>query len=296
MMRSETLRTDYLKLLLDAYFPLHFFALFRAHELYNVEPYIGLLNPPILDLCCGNGLISQMLFGHVLDFGIDRSENVVLAAKKRSTYKTVFHGDVHQIPLDSGSLGGIFSNCALEHIADLPSLVTEISRILKPGAFFIATALSPFYYTLNPVFKLFDRQPLRWLQRKMIAAENELQNHVSIVGVGEYRQLFESNGMSMDLHKYYATESVANFCNKWDTASKYVVPYPVGLRHKGVLVKFLSIRYGHRINSKEETVRRWYKQFYNLCYSRNDLNKVGVGQILVARKLSEPGQARVRQG
>ena len=60
-------RADYLSELLRLYFPLHFFAVFRAHELHNVEPFIGLLEPPVLDLGCGDGLISNLLFGRPLE-------------------------------------------------------------------------------------------------------------------------------------------------------------------------------------------------------------------------------------
>ena len=111
------------------YFPLHFFAVFRAHELHNVEPFIGLLEPPVLDLGCGDGLISNLLFGRPLEYGIDPSESAVESARRSRAYATTLSGDAHRIPLPDRSLGGIFSNCVLEHVPDLAALYREV-----PGA------------------------------------------------------------------------------------------------------------------------------------------------------------------
>ena len=80
------IKKDYLKILLDKYYPMHFFATFRAHELYNLEPYVELLDGPILDLGCGDGFIANELFQKQLDFGIDISEAVIEEAKKNDFY------------------------------------------------------------------------------------------------------------------------------------------------------------------------------------------------------------------
>lgn len=282
-----SLPTDYLKVLLQSYYPLHFFAVYRAHELFSVEPYISCLADPILDLGCGDGIIAQLLFGRQLEYGIDSSVGDVVAAQKRGAYKTVFHGDAHNIPLEAESVGGVFSNCVLEHIPHLSAVIGEVARILKPGARFVATAVSPHYFNLNPVFRMFDKPGTRWLRRKMIDAENQLHNHVSVFDVQEYRRIFQLNGLSLEIQQYYATKNVAEFCSKWDTASKYIVPFPVHLRHDGYLVRSLRKRYRRGLGlsgEKEITLRLWYERFRQICYSRNNRNEVGAAQILVAQK------------
>jgi len=281
---GSEIRMDYLKLLLDLYYPLHFFALFRAHELYNVEPFIDVLSPPILDLGCGDGLIANLLFGISLDYGIDLSKTAIKQAKTNGFYKTVFYGDAHTIPLEDNSLGGVFSNCVLEHISDMPDLIREVARVLRSGHYFVATCLSPFYYTLNPAFGFFDKPLLGWFRKSMITQENKLHNHVSVFDIDEYRQMFESHGMVLEKHKYYATKSVTTICSKWDTFSKYLIPFPVGLRHAGFLVYYLKVRYRLFVQ-KDNVLQRWYNGLYQICYDRNEDNNKGVGQILVARKL-----------
>lgn len=276
--------TDYLRHLLDGYYPLHFFAVFRSHELYNVEPFIHLLQPPILDLGCGDGTIASLLFGSRVSYGLDSSWHAVQIATQKQAYDVALLGDGSAIPLPSNSVGGVFSNCALEHIADMPRTIREIARILRSGAYLVATCLSPAYYTMNPVFSFFDKPALGWLRRRMIEEEDKLQNHVSVHNIEEYRQMFSNSGMLLETYRHYAPESVARFCSKWDTLSKYVVPYPIGLRHAGSLVKYLRLSYV-RFASKEETVKRWYRKYYHICYHRVNARGTGLGQILVARKL-----------
>ncbi len=282
---DREVRIDYLETLLSLYYPLHFFALFRAHELYSVEPFIKVLSAPVLDLGCGDGLIANLLFESSLDYGIDRSRSAVQQAKGNGVYKTVFHGNGHTLPFKDSSVGGVFSNCVLEHIPDMPGLIQEIARVLRPGSYFVATCLSPFYYTHNPVFKIFDKPLLRWFRRNMIAQENKLHNHVSVFSIQEYRQMFGYHNMVVEKHKYYATRTVAEICSTWDTASKYVIPLPLGLRHKGLLIRYLQLKY-RLFAQKDVMVKKWYNELYEICYNRNDDDQIGVGQILVVRKLN----------
>jgi len=278
------LKTDYLKILLDYYYPFYFFALYRAHELYSVEPFIDLLKPPILDVGCGDGFISSLLFGRQIDFGIDPSLDEVDKAEKSKAYRQIFVGDARNIPLESNSLGGVFSNCVLEHISQVEVLLGEISRVLKPNAYFVATALSPSYYDLNPIFRWSDRRGLRWLRTRMIHAENVLHNHVTVLDKYAYANRLASVGMTLEVHTYYCSDEIADFCTGWDTLSKYVIPYPACLTHGGVLTKYLVARYGRQ--RAERRLDLWYKRFSSLCYRRNEAggaNK-GVGQILVAKK------------
>lgn len=284
MVTSVKLKTDYLKHLLDIYYPLHFFAVFRSHELYNVEPFTNLLRSPILDFGCGDGTIASLLFESRVGFGLDTSRCSVQIAAQKQVYKTALLADGLAIPLSSDSVGGVFSNCALEHIAEMPSAVREIARVLRSGAYLVATCLSPFYYTMNPVFSLVDVPFLGRLRRRMIREEDRLHNHVSIHSVEEYQEMFRDNGMALEAHSYYAPEPVVSFCNKWDTLSKYVVPYPIGLRHTGFLVRYLQFRYV-RLANREETAKRWYRKYHRLCYHRMNSHGIGAGQILVARKL-----------
>ena len=285
--RGTSPRVDYLRYLLDAYLPLHWFAVFRAHELFSVGPYVGLLQPPVLDLGCGDGLVAQLLFGRPLEFGIDSSAPVAGGAGKSRRYRFVLRGSAQAIPAKGNSLGGVFSNCALEHMADLGVVIAEVARVLKPGGYFVATALAPQYYSLNPVFSAVDVFGLRWLRSRMIAAENALHNHVSVLSVEEYRALFAQSGMALVEHRYYMPRQLAAFCLKWDTLSKYGMPFPGGLSHSGLLVWLLRATYrraSRDVLFRQALVTRWHKRFWQACYAGNEGSSEGAGHVLVAMK------------
>ncbi len=49
----------------------------------------------------------------------------------------VFYGDLHQLAFADTSVDAIYTN-VLDHVYDLPRLIREVSRVLKPGGVFIA--------------------------------------------------------------------------------------------------------------------------------------------------------------
>lgn len=49
----------------------------------------------------------------------------------------VFYGDLHQLTFGAGSVDAIYTN-VLDHVYDLPRLIGEVSRVLKPEGIFIA--------------------------------------------------------------------------------------------------------------------------------------------------------------
>ncbi|MCL4248641.1 MAG: methyltransferase domain-containing protein [Anaerolineae bacterium] len=279
---AVTAKTDYLRALLEAYYPRHFFAVFRAHELHNVEPFIDRLADPILDLGCGDGLIVKLLFQRKLEYGMDLSEKAIQRAKQSGYYQTVFHGDAHHMPLEDNSLGGVFSNCVLEHISDMPGQIAEVSRVLRPGGVFVATCLTPQYYDLNPVFHSLDNSGSQWLRQRMIEAENKLHHHVSVYSVEDYRRFFEQTGMELEAHQYYAPPELLNVTHRWDTPSKYLLPPPFPITHHGWLIWYLYARYGWR--PRPDVIDQFYSEYEKLVYHRDLETQVGAAQILVARK------------
>jgi len=265
-------------------YPIHFFALYRAHEMHNIAPFIDVLAHPILDLGCGDGVIAQQLFKDKLEYGIDLDLCALDKAKKREAYNNTIFAGAHSIPLQDNSLGGIFSNCVLEHIPDMESVIKEISRTLKPQAYFVGTCLGPEYYSLNPAFTMLGSPLLKRLKYMMINQEDKLHNHVSVLSMGQYKKMFEDNGMVLRFHKYYAPEPIFKLCSLMDTLSKYDI-LSNKLVHNGLLIKYLKLRYKILNNNKEANIEKWYQKYKDICYDSNPSNQVGVSQILVAQKL-----------
>ena len=200
---------------------MHFFATFRAHELYNLEPYVELLDGPILDLGCGDGFIANELFQKQLDFGIDISEAVIEEAKKNDFYKEVFCTSAHNLPFEDNSIGGVFSNCVLEHIPNLDKVFSEVSRVLKPGGYFIASCNNNYYYSYDQAFNFLESINKKELLSTMVKKENELHNHVSVFNEEDYLKFLSNNSLHLEKCIYYSPKNIIKFVSLWDTLSKY---------------------------------------------------------------------------
>ena len=153
-----------------------------------------------LEIGCGGGLlceeIARMGF-HVT--GIDPSEkSLQIAAEHASAnglqiqYKS---GSGEAIPCGDGSMDVIFCCDVLEHVRDVPQVILEISRVLKPGGYFC-------FDTLNRTF-------LSWLMAIQIAqvwkrwaiAPANLHVWKMFIQPGELRALLESDHLEWKEHK-----------------------------------------------------------------------------------------------
>lgn len=117
-----------------------------------------------LDLCCATG-------GHLIDIapqieqgiGIDFSEPYVLKAQSDASKSDASNisfavGDANSLPLNSGTVGNLYSFSSLYLMNDIDSVIKEIARVLSNGGratldFGNKTSLNAFclrYYTEYP--------------------------------------------------------------------------------------------------------------------------------------------------
>jgi SAM-dependent methyltransferase len=92
------------------------------------------LEEPVLDVGCGDGAFFRLLWPAVRDVvGIDQNPAVVEAARRSGAYRDVHVAPAQEIPLDTGAFASAFANCSIEHMDDLPRVLSEIARCLRPG-------------------------------------------------------------------------------------------------------------------------------------------------------------------
>lgn len=108
---------------------------------------------PVLDHCCGDGVIAAMAFpGVKIDAGTDISKEALAKAERRGNYGRVVWGDAgNRLPFNDGEFATLFNNSALEHIPDVHVAVAEMARVLKPGGVAYVNILNT---------RFFDRWPL----------------------------------------------------------------------------------------------------------------------------------------
>ncbi len=100
-----------------------------------------------LDIGCGGGFLCEELarVGFSVT-GIDPSEQSIQIATNHSNISGLqinyIIGTGEALPYDNSSIDFVFCCDVLEHVRDLPKVISEISRVLKPGGLF-------FYDTIN---------------------------------------------------------------------------------------------------------------------------------------------------
>ena len=94
--------------------------------------------PPILDLGCGDGLVTSMVLPRV-DIGIDPDPKPLVQAQGQGIYQQLLALPVEKARLPDASISTVVSNSVLEHIPHLDAVLEVVARILHPGGKLIFT-------------------------------------------------------------------------------------------------------------------------------------------------------------
>lgn len=107
---------------------------------------IPVLQPKlIMDLGCGTGFFTDVLQKKYQDsvvLGVDLSEKMLgYASIAHSGVSSWAVADAESLPFKESSVDLIFSSLAIQWCANLPSLMNEIKRVLKPEGVFVFSTL-----------------------------------------------------------------------------------------------------------------------------------------------------------
>ncbi len=105
----------------------------------------GPFSAPLLDLGCGDGSYFKLMLERVGKpdgkiIGLDPQAWEIEKAKRIGIYDELHVGMSNAIPLPDASVGMVFSNSVVEHIADKEGTIREVARILKPGGTYLFSA------------------------------------------------------------------------------------------------------------------------------------------------------------
>ncbi len=141
------------------------------------------LSSPVLDLGCGDGKFTSIVFGK-LDVGLDISSKEVQRAQSQGAYDDLHCGDALKIPYPDDYFNSIVSNCVLEHIPHPESLIREIARVLRVNGEFLFT-------TWTPLFS----QSLLLSRKWYVKWKNKRNHHVSLKSFQEWEAILQDNGL-----------------------------------------------------------------------------------------------------
>jgi SAM-dependent methyltransferase len=190
-------------------------AVWRASEIAHVLTYpfpegIG------LDLGCGDGRLTKIildLIGKREVIGIDIDPNETSLAEQLNLYQKIHIAPANQIPEPNDYFDWVFSNSVLEHIPNLDDVLQEVSRVLKPGGFFLLTVPSENFHQClkGPLFPWVSRQSYR----EDIDARFACLRYWS---TDEWDIHLQPHQMSIQRATFYQTAAEAQ---RWETIARY---------------------------------------------------------------------------
>lgn len=149
---------------------------------------------PILDIGCGEGLFSYILFDEPVDVGIDPNEKEIERAKAYAMYTEFIQCSGEKIPKEDGKFNTIFSNSVLEHIPDVELVLTEAKRLLSNNGSFYVTVPTDKFDKNTSINKVLTFLNMHGLAQKYRDFFNNFWRHYHYYSVEKWKTLFEKCG------------------------------------------------------------------------------------------------------
>ncbi|MEP7054955.1 MAG: methyltransferase domain-containing protein [Actinomycetota bacterium] len=139
----------------------------------------------LLDLACGGGLTAPHVPVGYRHIGIDLTESALREAKKHGV--VTVRADVTRLPVKAAGADVVVAGEIFEHVHDLPRLLAEIARALKPGGKLICDTISsgPRAYVATVLIgeRLKGGPPPRIHDRRLFVSPDRLRMLCDHVGI-----------------------------------------------------------------------------------------------------------------
>jgi len=185
----------------------YFRGLLRAVEARfyeNIE-----LPAPTLDLGCGDGHFASLAFDRKLEVGLDPWAKPLREAENRGVYGKVVLSKASEIPYPDAYFAGAVSNSVLEHIPALEPVLTELARVMQPGAPFIFCVPNHRFLATLSIGRFFDRIHLRGLGDRYRRFFNRISRHHHCDDPQTWQGRLEAAGFTLvDWWHYFSPRSL----------------------------------------------------------------------------------------
>lgn len=221
------------------------------------------LDPPVLDLACGDGFFAWLICPGGIEAGCDFSENALRRAEARKQYRNLVRADVtKEIPFPDASFQTIVSNSSLEHVVDIDATLCEVARVLKPGGNLYCTFFSSYAYEWWPCGE------------KAKQAYLQFQPVYHYYKVEEWKERMNRVGLQVIDYQYYLDKRATTVLIWLDYHFSRVYL-------TGDMTLMRPIIYGLRLVPRLLLARFWCKVFAGFQICSDD---AGGGILLVARR------------
>ncbi|MEZ5569866.1 MAG: class I SAM-dependent methyltransferase [Halioglobus sp.] len=181
-----------------------FRALLRGIEcrLFNAA---GPLPQPQLDLGCGDGHFAQLAYQRPPTVGIDVDTVRLLEARHRGSHRLLLRAQAQSLPLPDASMASVTANCVLEHILPLELTLSEVLRVLQPGARFLFGVPSHRFADMLLGATLLRKVRLRRWAEAYGRWFNRHSEHHHVYSPDEWVTRLEEHGFTVEHWEYYMT-------------------------------------------------------------------------------------------
>lgn len=221
-------------------------ALWRAVEALSFDQIE--LESPVLDLGCGFGEFSGVVFGKV-ETGIDVNKKELEDALKNKKYKKVVWADARDLPFKTGSYSTVIAVSVMEHIESAELVIVEVGRVLKRGGTFAFSVPTVEINKHLLIPKILTFLGLRKSAKKYCELHRLAFKHVTLKPGAWWEEKLKKSGFQiikkegtisptiLRLHEFFLISAFPSQLSKWLFGRRLVMS--VGLR-AGILPLFFS--------------------------------------------------------
>ncbi len=174
----------------------------RSQEFTLFDRHRDAVQHPLLDLGCGDGSFGSTVFDKI-EFGVDPDTKALDVARSSEVYQRLVCSGMEEAGIEAQSIGTVFSNSVLEHTVDLDAVLSEVSRILRPGGKLIFTVPNDRFTKV--IAEYFGRTEADRLNKTEFIHRNLLSNE-------EWRQRLERASLRPAvLHNYQPDDFTVAF-------------------------------------------------------------------------------------
>ncbi|MFZ1396869.1 MAG: methyltransferase domain-containing protein [Candidatus Promineifilaceae bacterium] len=246
-----------------------FRAILRAVE---ARFYFGVdLPSPTLDVGCGDGHFSQMVFQRKIEAGIDPWWNPLKKGQKSGMYDLALQAMGDKLPFPDNHFASAFSNSVLEHIPDIQPVLNETNRVMQQNGRFLITMPSHNFTNYLGGAALLERLGLPGLAESYRQFFNRISRHAHTDSAELWAERLAKAGFGIERWQYYFSKEALRAL-EWG----HVQGLPSAILHALT---------GHWLVAPwESSLRRteqWLRPFYNEPFPAD-----GTYLLIVARKLA----------
>lgn len=111
---------------------------------YSALEHIVFEGKKVLDVGCGDGWdIKQLIKQNAICYGLDSSNSLVAEAQKNNSSATIIEGNMESLPYENESFDVVLSKYAIQTSTNVPLVLSEMDRVLKPKGKIVYLAVHP---------------------------------------------------------------------------------------------------------------------------------------------------------